>query len=56
MYIFIFEDNEIIKSTTFNNDDVEACNNRFLDVIYISDDNPKQFIDGEWCDIDITHI
>ena len=52
MYLYIFENGEIKKSTTFSDCDAEACDAGILDVIKINDVNPKQYGCGQWHFID----
>lgn len=52
MYLYIFEDCTVKYSTTFEDDDRQACDDRMLDVIDLHTENPKQYYDGEWHNID----
>lgn len=53
MYIYIFEDGEVKKSTTFSNDDLSSVADGILDVIDISDpDKPIASVGGGgWIDL-----
>jgi len=48
MYLFIFEDGEIKKCTTFDAADAAECDAGVFDVIDIGGDNPKRYCSGEW--------
>lgn len=52
MYLYIFEDGEVKKATSFSDDDRTSCDMGILDVIDLHAENPKQYIDGEWHDIE----
>ena len=48
MYLYIFEDGQVKKGTTFCDGDAESCDADILDVIDIGESDPKQYYDGEW--------
>ena len=52
MYLFIFEDLTIRKSLTFTEEDAASCDEGILDVIDLHAENPKQYYDGEWNDVE----
>jgi hypothetical protein len=51
MYLFIFEDGEVKKATTFCQEDMDSCDAGILDVIDLHVENPKQYYDGQWYEI-----
>lgn len=51
-YIYIFEDGEIQKGSTFSENDKISVDDGILDVIDISGDEPKTWYKGEWHDIE----
>lgn len=51
MYIYVFEDGEIKKGSSFEQGDMDSCDAGILDVIDISVDPPRQYYDGEWHDL-----
>ena len=52
MYLFIFEDGDMKRSTGFSDDDKASCDAGLLDVIDLHAENPKRYFNGEWQDID----
>lgn len=51
MYLYVFEDGEIKKGSTFCQGDMDSCDAGILDVIDISGEQPQQYYEGEWHDI-----
>ena len=52
MYLYIFEDGEVKKGTTFDDGDKESVDAGILDVIDIGSEQPKQYCGGGWHDLD----
>lgn len=53
MYLIIFEDGNITKTTKINSDHIESCNDGYLDIVDITDrDHPKEYIDDKWREVD----
>jgi hypothetical protein len=52
MYLLILEDGEIVKSATVNEDDKLMVDAGLLDLIDVSGDQPVQYLEGEWHEID----
>lgn len=49
MYLFIFEDGTIKKSSSYSDEDFESVENGYLDIVDISDpENPKVINGTEW--------
>jgi len=53
MYLYIAEDGALNKSADFDETDQEMCDMGILDVIDLHGENPKQYFEGEWHDIDL---
>ena len=51
MYLIIFEDGTLSKTDVLNDEDLESHEAGFLDILYISDNEPKEYHNGEWFDI-----
>jgi hypothetical protein len=54
MYLYIFEDGEAKKATTFGEGDKEACDDGILEVIRISD--CKTYHEGDWHDLESADV
>lgn len=53
MYIFIFEDGSVKAGDIIQDGDLMAAENGILDIIDIrKPDEPKQYFDGEWQDVE----
>lgn len=53
MYIVIFENGQIMKSSRVNNVDFEYCDDGILDIIDISlKDNPRYYLQGDWHEVE----
>ena len=52
MYLYISEDGEIKKSVDFDDVDRDMCEMGILDVIDLHSENPKQYYEGGWHDIE----
>jgi len=52
MYLYIFEDGTIKKGTTFEDGEADACDLGILDVIDISDGEPKRYAFDSWQEIE----
>lgn len=52
MYLYIFEDGEVKKATTVSDNDKNCVDAGILDIIEIGGDDPKQYLGGEWHDIE----
>ena len=53
MYLIIFEDGSITKTTEINSDHIQGHNDGYLDIVDIADsDHPKEYIDNKWGEVD----
>lgn len=53
MYLFIHEDGHVQKVSKVGDDDLQACEDGYLDVIDISDNqNPRRRIGGAWEEVE----
>lgn len=52
MFLFIFEDGLIKKATVICDGDKSCADDGIIDLIDISGDEPKQYYDGEWHDLE----
>lgn len=48
MYIIITEFGDMFYSNAISNEELSACEDGYLDLINISNERPKQYVDGEW--------
>lgn len=52
MFLLILEDGSLRKAKTVSDDDLTMCNDGILGIINLNTDEPMQYHDGDWHDID----
>lgn len=53
MFIFIFEDNEVMKTDNVTQEDKDSADDGILEIIDISNnENPKTYFENEWHEIE----